>query len=68
MNRMFISIIFFIVVTVICVFAVVYAKARKVRQKHIDEAEKRGDMQEVKRLKNMSDDEAADEFEDELSK
>ncbi len=68
---MFISIIFFIVVIVICMFAVVYAKARKVRQKHIDEhideAEKRGDIQGVERLKNMSDDEAADEFEDELS-
>ena len=49
-------------------FAVIYAKAKNVRQKHIDEAEKRGDMQEVKRLRNMSADEAADEFEDELYK
>ena len=38
------------------------------RQKHIDEAEKRGDIKEVERLKNMSDDEAAEEFEDELYK
>jgi len=65
---MFSFIIFFIIIAVICVFAVVYARAKKVRQKHIDEAEKRGDVQEVKRLKDMSDDEAADEFEDELYK
>ena len=65
---MFSLIIFFIVIAVICVFAVVYARAKKVRQEHIDEAEKRGDVQEVKRLKDMSDDEAADEFEDELYK
>ena len=65
---MFSFIIIFIVIAVICVFAVVYARAKKVKQKHIDEAEKRGDVQEVKRLKDMSDDEAADEFEDELYK
>lgn len=65
---MFISIVFLIIVAVICAFAVIYARARKVRKKHIDEAEKRGDAQEVKRLKDMSDDEAADEFEDELYK
>jgi len=67
-NPMFSFIIFFIIVAVICIFAVIYAGAKKVRQKHIDEAEKRGDIKEVERLKNMSDDEAAEEFEDELYK
>lgn len=65
---MFISFIFFIIIVVICIFAVIYTRAGKVKQKHIEEAEKRGDMQEVKRLKDMSDDQAADEFEDELYK
>ncbi len=65
---MFISIIFFVIVAVICLFAVIYARAKKVKQKHLEEAEKRGDIKEVERLKNMSDDEAADEFEDELYK
>jgi len=65
---MFSLIIFFIVIAVICVFAVIYTRARKVRQKHITEAKKRGDIKEVKRLSDMSDDEAADEFEDELYK
>lgn len=65
---MFNLLFIFIIVAVICIFAVIYTRARKVKQKHIEEAEKRGDIQEVERLKNMSDDEAADEFEDELSK
>ncbi|MFH1401487.1 MAG: hypothetical protein ABIG40_00795 [Parcubacteria group bacterium] len=66
---MFIFIIFFIIiVAVVGMFAGVYARARKVRQKHVDEAEKRGDMKEAKRFKNMSEDEIADEFEDELHK
>jgi len=65
---MFSLIIFFIVAAVICVFAVIYARAGKVRQKHIAEAEKRRDIKEAKRLSDMSDDEAADEFEDELYK
>ena len=64
---MFISVIFFIVIAVIFIFAVAYARAGKVKTKHIKEAEKRGDIEEIQRLKNMSDDEAADEFEDELS-
>lgn len=65
---MFISIIFLVIVAVIFMFAFAYTKARKVKEKHIQEAEKRGDLQEAKRLKNMSDDQAADEFEDELYK
>ncbi|MDD5145855.1 MAG: hypothetical protein PHF44_03370 [Candidatus Pacebacteria bacterium] len=63
---MFISIIFFVIIAVICMFAVVYAKARNVKQKHIADAEKRGDLQEANRLKDMSEDEAADEFDDEM--
>jgi len=65
---MFVSIIFLIIIGIICFFAVVYARARKVKQKHIEEAEKRGDTKEAERLRKMSDDEAADEFENELSK
>jgi uncharacterized protein YpmB len=63
-----IIIIIFIVVAAIFIFAGIYARAKKVKQKHIDEAEKRGDMEEVKRLKDMSDDQAAQEFKDELFK
>jgi hypothetical protein len=63
---MFISIVFLIIIAIIFAFAAVYARAGKVKQKHIQEAEKRGDMQEARRLKDMSDDQAGDEFEDEL--
>lgn len=65
---MSISIIFFIIIIFVFMFFAIYARARKVKEKHIKEAEKRGDTEEVKRLKNMSDDQAADEFEDELYK
>ncbi len=66
---MFISIIFFIIIViVIYIFVPIYAKAKKIKEKHIEEARKRGDLDEVKRLENMSDDQAALEFEDELDK
>jgi hypothetical protein len=55
-----------IIIGVIFMFAFIYAKARKIKEKHIKEAEKHGDLREAERLKNMSDDRAADEFEDEL--
>lgn len=65
---MFVSIIFLIIIALIFMFVAVWNKARNIKQKHILDAEKRGDIKEVERLKNLSDDQAADEFEDELSK
>ena len=66
---MFISIIFFIIIViVIYIFVPIYAKAKKIKEKNIEETRKRGDLDEVKRLENMSDDQAALEFEDELDK
>ncbi|HRY63268.1 MAG TPA: hypothetical protein P5267_01515 [Patescibacteria group bacterium] len=66
---MFISIVFLIaIIAIVCIIAAVYAKAKKVKEKHIEAARKRGDTQEVKRLEEMSVDEAADEFEEELDK
>lgn len=65
---MVISIVFLVIVAMILMLAFAYSKAKEIKEKHIKEAEKRGDTKEAERLKNMSADEAADEFEDELFK
>lgn len=66
---MFISgfLILFIIV-VACFFVFIYSKTRKLKERLIKEAENRGDKKEAERLRKMTDDEIAGEFEEELSK
>jgi len=57
--------IIFLLILILIIWSWV-AKVRKLKQKKINEAEKRDDFEEAKRLKNMDDEDISNEFEDEL--